>query len=45
MSKKDAMEQAKRMFQHVGVPEEFLSRYAFELSGGMRQRAAIAMPW
>jgi peptide/nickel transport system ATP-binding protein len=43
MSKKDAMEQAKRMFQHVGVPEEFLSRYAFELSGGMRQRAAIAM--
>ena len=31
------------MFQHVGVPEEFLSRYAFELSGGMRQRAAIAM--
>jgi oligopeptide/dipeptide ABC transporter ATP-binding protein len=43
MSKKDAMEQAKRMFQHVGVPEEFLERYAFELSGGMRQRAAIAM--
>jgi peptide/nickel transport system ATP-binding protein len=31
------------MFQHVGVPEEFLQRYAFELSGGMRQRAAIAM--
>jgi peptide/nickel transport system ATP-binding protein len=43
MPKKDAMEQAKRMFQHVGVPEEFLSRYAFELSGGMRQRSAIAM--
>jgi oligopeptide/dipeptide ABC transporter ATP-binding protein len=43
MSKKDAMEQAKRMFQHVGVPEEFLQRYAFELSGGMRQRATIAM--
>jgi oligopeptide/dipeptide ABC transporter ATP-binding protein len=31
------------MFKHVGVPEEFLSRYAFELSGGMRQRSAIAM--
>ncbi len=43
MGKKEAMEQAKRMFQHVGVPEEFLQRYAFELSGGMRQRAAIAM--
>jgi oligopeptide/dipeptide ABC transporter ATP-binding protein len=42
-SKKDALLQAKQMFQHVGVPEEFLNRYAFELSGGMRQRAAIAM--
>lgn len=27
----------------VGLPEDFLSRYPFELSGGMRQRAAIAM--
>src|SRR5512135_691616 len=42
-SKKEALVQAKKMFQHVGVPEEFLSRYAFELSGGMRQRSAIAM--
>ncbi len=42
-SKKEAIIQAKKMFQHVGVPEEFLSRYAFELSGGMRQRSAIAM--
>jgi peptide/nickel transport system ATP-binding protein len=31
------------MFQHVGVPADFISRYPFELSGGMRQRAAIAM--
>jgi peptide/nickel transport system ATP-binding protein len=31
------------MFQHVGVPVDFLQRYAFELSGGMRQRVAIAM--
>jgi peptide/nickel transport system ATP-binding protein len=43
MNKKEAMEQARRMFQHVGVPEAFMSRYAFELSGGMRQRVAIAM--
>jgi len=43
MSKKEGLDQAKRMFQHVGVPEEFLYRYAFELSGGMRQRSAIAM--
>jgi oligopeptide/dipeptide ABC transporter ATP-binding protein len=43
-AKKDiAMAQAKKMFQQVGVPEGFLQRYAFELSGGMRQRAAIAM--
>ncbi len=42
-SKKEALVQAKKMFQHVGVPEEFLTRYAFELSGGMRQRSAIAM--
>jgi peptide/nickel transport system ATP-binding protein len=42
-SKKEAMQQAVKMFQHVGVPEDFLSRYAFELSGGMRQRSAIAM--
>ncbi len=42
-NKKQAMSQAKKMFQHVGVPEEFLNRYAFELSGGMRQRSAIAM--
>ena len=43
MSKDVAMEQAKTMFQHVGVPQDFLERYAFELSGGMRQRVAIAM--
>ncbi len=32
-----------KMFRHVGVPEDFVDRYAFELSGGMRQRVAIAM--
>jgi len=42
-TKKEALEQAKKMFDYVGVPESFLNRYAFELSGGMRQRSAIAM--
>lgn len=43
VDKAAALEQAKKMFEHVGVPVDFLNRYAFELSGGMRQRAAIAM--
>src|SRR5215208_7084816 len=43
IKKEEALELAKRMFQHVGVPEDFLNRYPFELSGGMRQRVAIAM--
>ena len=43
MPKKQALEQAAEMFRLVGVPLEFLSRYAFELSGGMRQRAILAM--
>jgi peptide/nickel transport system ATP-binding protein len=38
-----ALLQARKMFQHVGVPTDFINRYAFELSGGMRQRVAIAM--
>ena len=42
-SKDEALELAKEMFQNVGVPVDFLTRYPFELSGGMRQRVAIAM--
>jgi peptide/nickel transport system ATP-binding protein len=38
-----ALSLVKKMFQHVGVPEDFIDRYPFELSGGMRQRVAIAM--
>lgn len=43
MSKEEALNTARKMFQNVGVPADFLLRYPFELSGGMRQRAAIAM--
>lgn len=43
VDKVEAFSLVRRMFQHVGVPEDFISRYPFELSGGMRQRVAIAM--
>jgi len=39
----EALALTRKMFQLVGVPEDFVDRYAFELSGGMRQRVAIAM--
>jgi len=43
VKKEQALIQASKMFQHVGVPNDFLNRYPFELSGGMRQRVALAM--
>jgi oligopeptide/dipeptide ABC transporter ATP-binding protein len=33
----------REVFQMVGVPPDFMGRYAFELSGGMRQRVVLAM--
>jgi len=39
----DAIERAKEIIKRVGIPEDFLWRYPFELSGGMRQRVVIAM--
>jgi oligopeptide/dipeptide ABC transporter ATP-binding protein len=43
MDRNSALNSARKMFEHVGVPLDFLNRYAFELSGGMRQRVALAM--
>ncbi len=43
LNKQEALQSALKMFQHVGVPYDFIERYPFELSGGMRQRVAIAM--
>ncbi|HMZ07334.1 MAG TPA: ABC transporter ATP-binding protein [Anaerolineales bacterium] len=43
LSREDALGMVARMFKHVGVPLDFMERYPFELSGGMRQRVALAM--
>lgn len=43
IGKLEALGIVKKMFQHVGVPVDFIERYPFELSGGMRQRVALAM--
>jgi peptide/nickel transport system ATP-binding protein len=41
--KRQAYEKVRHVFNLLGLPQDFLNRYAFELSGGMRQRVAIAM--
>ena len=41
--KKQARNRVAQAFDNVGVPKDFMQRYPFELSGGMRQRVAIAM--
>jgi len=43
VDKESALKKAKEVLSLVGIPETFAERYPFELSGGMRQRAIIAM--
>ena len=43
IEKEAAWQRAQEMLQRVGLPADFLRRYPFELSGGMRQRTALAM--
>lgn len=38
-----AIERAREIIKRVGIVEDFLWRYPFELSGGMRQRVIIAL--
>lgn len=42
-TKEKAMERAKKLFKLVGLPPERVVGYPHEFSGGMRQRAMIAM--
>jgi oligopeptide/dipeptide ABC transporter ATP-binding protein len=37
------MERVVQAFNQVGIAQDFLRRYPFELSGGMRQRVVLAM--
>lgn len=45
LTKQEKRERAVRLLDRVGIPDpaEHLDRYAHQLSGGMRQRVAIAM--
>jgi peptide/nickel transport system ATP-binding protein len=40
---KEALVRARELLEVVGIPGDRVSRYPHEFSGGMRQRAAIAM--
>lgn len=42
-NRREALGRAAEAFRMVGVSTDFLERYPFELSGGMRQRAVLAM--
>ncbi|MCS7103951.1 MAG: ABC transporter ATP-binding protein [Thermofilaceae archaeon] len=41
--REEALAEARKYLRMVGVHESFADRYPFELSGGMKQRAIIAM--
>lgn len=43
MEKDEALDRAREMLELVGIPINFVERYPFELSGGMKQRTVLAM--
>lgn len=42
-TKREGLEEAKKLLQMVGIDPRRIKSYPFELSGGMKQRAVIAM--
>ncbi|SYV93640.1 ABC transporter ATP-binding protein, partial [Mycoplasmopsis synoviae] len=42
MDPKEAEEKAKKYIKLVGLPEEYLKRSPFDLSGGQKRRVALA---
>ncbi len=43
LSRKEALEIAKKTLQNVGIPPERMNNYPHQLSGGQRQRVMIAL--
>ncbi len=43
MTEEEAYKRAEELIAMVGIDKMFINRYPFELSGGMKQRAMIAM--
>jgi len=43
INEKEVVEKAAKRFRELGLPEKAIDMYPFELSGGMRQRAVIAV--
>lgn len=43
VTREEAIERARSLFTHVGLDSSRLKNYPFEFSGGMKQRAMIAM--
>lgn len=43
MNKKDALERVKRLMEILGIDKSRINHYPHEFSGGMRQRAMMAM--
>lgn len=43
VSRSEALHEAKQMFERVGLPQSRLMQYPHEFSGGMKQRAVIAL--